>query len=60
MDNEIGTLARAGAATFLGFAAAKGWLPAGDYGELAAAFSGLAVAVWGVVARRNSAAIAAK
>lgn len=50
--DQIGGVARTLLAAGFGWAAAKGWLPAGDYGDVIAGISTAAVAAWSVWTNR--------
>jgi hypothetical protein len=57
--DQVGGIARALFAGGFGYAAGKGYIPAGDYGDLIGALSTVAVAAWSIWTNRP-AALAAK
>jgi hypothetical protein len=52
---QIGGISRAGIASGLGFAIGKGWIPAGDYADVAGGVSTAIVALWSIWTNRPEA-----
>jgi hypothetical protein len=51
-NSSLGGTFRAIVATGLGYAAGKGYIPAGDYSFVAAALSTVGVAIWSIFAKQ--------